>query len=90
MSYFIYILLCDQKSYYIGLTHNLEQRLSSHKSKANMATKEFSDLQMIYHEQFGTRKEAEIREKQLKGWSIAKKEALINGDLELLKQLSKS
>ena len=90
MNWYIYILLCDQKSYYVGLTHDLKQRLASHKSKANLATKEFSDLKMVYHEQFGTRKEAEAREKQLKGWTAAKKKALIVGNIPLLVKLSKS
>jgi putative endonuclease len=90
MPWFVYILLCDQKTYYIGLTHNLQQRLKSHQSKANIATKEFSDLQLIYHEQYATRQEAERREKQLKGWTVAKKKALVEGNKELLIQLSKT
>jgi predicted GIY-YIG superfamily endonuclease len=90
MSWFTYILFCDQKTYYVGLTHNLEQRFASHKNKENIGTKEFSDLKMVYHEEFKTRKEAESREKQLKGWTAAKKKALIEGNTDLLKRLSKS
>lgn len=55
-----------------------------------MGTKEFSDLQLVYHEKLYTRNKAEIREKQLKGWTFAKKKALVEGNLELLKQLSKT
>jgi len=88
--WFVYILLCDQKTYYVGLTHDLEQRFQSHKSKFNIATKEFSDLQLIYHEQFKNRYEAERREKQLKGWTASKKKALIEGDKALLIKLSKT
>lgn len=90
MPWFVYILLCDQKTYYIGLTHNLEQRFNSHKIKKNIATKEFSDLRLAYHEQYPTRKEAERREQQLKRWTFAKKKALIEGNKELLRQLSKT
>ena len=61
----IYIFFCDQKTYYIGLTGNLEQRLTSHKSKQNLATKEFSDLKLVYTEEYSDRKSAEKREKQL-------------------------
>lgn len=89
MPWFVYILFCDQKTYYVGLTHNLKQRYASHQAKENIATKKFSDIKMIYHEQFITRTKAEKREQQLKGWSFAKKKALIQGNLELLKQLSK-
>ena len=90
MPWFVYILLCDQKMYYIGLTHDLQQRVKSHKAKQNLATKEFSDLKLIYSEQYPTRFEAEKREKQLKGWTVAKKKALIEGNKELLIKLSKT
>ncbi len=90
MRWFVYILFCDKKTYYIGLTHDIEQRLNSHKSKQNIATKEFSYLELVFTEEYKTRKEAEKRELQLKRWTVAKKKALIEGNLELLKQLSKS
>jgi putative endonuclease len=86
----VYILLCDQKTYYIGLTSNLQNRLRSHNAKENIATKKFSDLRVVYAEKHKTRKEAERREIQLKKWSRAKKRALIEGNLELLRKLSKS
>lgn len=86
----IYILLCDQKTYYVGLTSNLNQRIKYHKAKYNLAKKKFSDIELVYQEQYQTRREAETREKQLKGWSIAKKKALIEGNKELLVQLSKT
>lgn len=86
----IYVLFCDQKTYYIGLTGNLDQRLASHKSKQNLATKEFSDLELVYTEEYPSRKTAEKREKQLKRWSFAKKKALIEDNLELLKKLNKN
>lgn len=90
MPWHIYILLCDQKTYYVGLTSNLSQRFDSHRLKKNLATKKFSEVKLVYSEDFGTRKEAEKREIQLKKWSSAKKKALINGDKELLIKLSKS
>lgn len=66
MPWHIYILLCDQKTYYVGLTSNLLQRLESHKLKKNPATKKFYDVSLVYSEDFETRKEAEKREIQLK------------------------
>lgn len=90
MPWHIYILLCDQKTYYVGLTSNLQNRFSSHKRKENIGTKKFSKLELIYSEEFETRKQAEIRETQLKKWSVAKKKALISGNKELLIKLSKS
>jgi putative endonuclease len=86
----VYILLCDNIFYYIGLTSNIDNRLISHKSKHNLATKEYLKVKLLYKEVCFTRNEAEKREKQLKGWTRAKKKALIDGNIELLKQLSKS
>ncbi len=90
MLWHIYILLCDQKTYYVGLTSNLSQRLESHKLKKNLATKKFSDLRLVYSEDYETRMQAEAREIQLKKWSVAKKKALVDGNKELLIKLSKS
>jgi putative endonuclease len=90
MHWYIYILLCDQKTYYIGLTHDLNQRFTSHKMKNNMATKEFSELKLVYYEEYKTRFEAERREQQLKRWTFAKKKALVEGNKELLIKLSKT
>ncbi len=90
MSWFVYILLCNQKAYYIGLTSNIINRLRSHKAKENIATKEFSNITLVFLEKYPNRKLAEKREIQLKKWSKAKKKALIEGDIDLLRQLSKS
>ncbi len=90
MKWFVYILLCDEKAYYVGLTSDIEQRLKSHQAGYNLGTKEFSKVQLLYTEQYQKRIDAEKREKQIKGWGRKKKEALIMHDLESLKKLSKS
>jgi len=90
MSWFVYILLCDQKTFYIGSTDNLERRLRRHKLRQSIYTKQFSDIKLVYQELFSIRQLAIEREEQLKKWSIAKKKALISGDLQLLQELSKS
>ncbi len=90
MAWNVYILLCDKKTYYVGLTSNLSNRLKSHLHRENIATKEFDNIQLVYKEKYILRKIAEKREKQLKGWRIAKKKALITGNIELLKKLSKT
>lgn len=64
--------------------------MNSHKAKYNLATKKFSLVELVYSEQFQTRKLAEKREKQLKGWTFAKKKALIDGNKDLLIKLSKT
>lgn len=90
MSWTVYILLCDQKTFYVGMTEDLEKRLKEHKSGYSPYTKKFSDIELVYKENFERRIDTEDREKQLKGWSVAKKKALINGNKDLLIKLSKS
>ena len=90
MSYFIYILRTSSNTLYIGQTNNLEKRLSEHKNKSSKSAKYiryFNSFKLIYFEKYQTRKEAMQREAQLKKWSRKKKEAIIAGNLELLKKL---
>ncbi len=75
---------------YIGQTNNLKQRLKDHKNKATRASKfsrENGDFELVYKEDCKTQLESMRREKQVKGWTRAKKEALIAGNLGLLKKL---
>jgi putative endonuclease len=88
MQHFLYVLLCNQKTYYVGITDNLERRLKEHKSKKTFYTKQFSDVELIYSEKVRNKITAEKREKQIKGWSNAKKKALIEGNIEKLIKLS--
>ena len=87
--WFLYILFCDQKTFYVGITDNIKRRLKQHRNKESFYTKKFSDLRLIYTERFTKRSEAENREKQIKKWSVAKKKALIAGDKKSLIHLSK-
>ncbi len=90
MSYFVYILRTSSNTLYIGQTNNLEKRLKEHQSKTTKSAKYikyFNSCTLVYSEEYPTRTEAMKREWQLKKWTKAKKEALINGDLELLKKL---
>jgi len=90
MSYFVYILRTSTNALYIGQTNNLGKRLQEHKNKTTKSAKYlrlFSSFNLVYQEEYPTRPEAMRREMQLKNWAKAKKEALITGDLELLKKL---
>ena len=90
MSYFVYILRTSSSTLYIGQTNNLEKRITEHKNKSSKSAKYiryFQSFDLVYHETYPTRKEAMRREAQLKRWPRAKKEALIKGDLELIKKL---
>ena len=73
---------------YIGQTDNLHERLILHKKHLGAKfTKDNYDFRLAYTEEYETRLESIRREKQLKEWSRAKKEALIVGDLSKLKAL---
>jgi putative endonuclease len=87
---YTYILLCDQKIYYVGMTSDLKRRIKQHKDGKSLFTKKFSDIELVHQEQYETKELAEKREKQLKGWSFAKKKALIEGRVEELVKFSRS
>ena len=87
----MYILKCANHKFYTGSTKNLERRLNQHQSGqgANF-TKKHLPVELVYSETFERIDWAFYREKQIQGWSYKKKEALINGDLAKLKELSRS
>ena len=90
MSYFVYILRTSANTLYIGQTYNLSKRIREHKLKGSKTAKYlkyFSFYNLVYQEEHNTRVSAMRREYQLKNWTRAKKEALIKGDLSLLKKL---
>src|SRR3989344_3616261 len=66
MRYFLYILLCDQKTYYVGVTQNLVKRKQEHKERQSFFTKKFSDIKLAYYEEFLSLTLARRREKQKK------------------------
>ena len=86
MKYKVYILRTINNRLYIGQTKDLENRLKLHKKHMGAKfTKDNYDFDLVYTEEFDSQIDAMRREKQLKGWARAKKEALVSGDLELLK-----
>jgi type I site-specific restriction endonuclease len=88
---YMYILQCVDGSFYTGSTKDLKLRLEQHKSGegANYTSKHLP-VKLVYYEVFDRIDAAFAREKQLQKWSRAKKIALIQGDLEKLKYLSKN
>ena len=74
---------------YIGFTGDLHQRINYHNSGRWPHTSKFMPWKMVYTEQFDTKAAASKRERQIKGWSRKKKEALVARDVGELKKLSK-
>ena len=83
MPHFVYILQCSDNSYYVGSTVNLDQRLWQHQQgEGAKYTARRLPVELIYSEEFSRIDEAYRREKQIQGWSRAKREALIRGDFD--------
>ncbi|HPA12199.1 MAG TPA: GIY-YIG nuclease family protein [Bacteroidales bacterium] len=87
---YMYILQCSNGAYYTGSTIDLDKRLAQHQAGegANF-TKKHLPVTLVYYEEFQRIDDAFYREKQVQGWSRAKKEALIKGENNLLNELSK-
>ncbi len=88
----VYILRCWDASYYVGHTDDLEARLAQHMAGTHddgyTATRR--PVELVYSAEFATRDEAFASERRLKGWSRAKKEALIRGDWDRIRVLARS
>ena len=89
--YFVYILLCSDGTYYTGVTNDYERRLEEHQSGYNPKSYTHSrrPIKLKLIEQFHDIDSAILREKQLKKWSKAKKQALIEQNEDFLADLSK-
>ena len=87
---YVYILQCSNGQYYTGSTKDLDIRLAQHQTGdgANF-TKKHLPVKLVYYDEFARIDEAFYREKQIQGWSRKKKEALINGETNLLHNLAK-
>ena len=87
---YTYILKCADNSYYTGSTKKLEQRLWQHQNgQGANHTKMRLPVELVYVEYYDRIDEAFAREKQIQGWSRKKKEALISGEIDDLRWLSK-
>jgi putative endonuclease len=86
----MYILECVDGSYYAGSTVDLERRLQEHNNfRGANYTKKAHPVKLVYFEEYERIGEAFYREKQIQGWSHAKKKALVEGRHEKLPGLSK-
>ena len=88
--YHLYILRCSDNSLYCGMTSNLDKRLKEHNSDSSKGAKYLrarKPVKIVYSESYQDIKSAMNREFQIKKWTKAKKEALIKGNIKLLKRL---
>ena len=86
----VYLLRCADRSYYCGQTDDLEVRLQQHHAGIVGYTSTRKPLDLVWQGEFETREGAIAFEQRIKGWSRAKKEALIAGDWARVQTLARS
>jgi predicted GIY-YIG superfamily endonuclease len=85
--WFVYILRCSDDSLYVGETNDVAARLSRHNDgRGSLFMARRTPARLVFTEAHDSRDNAVARERQLKRWTRAKKEALIAGDLKALKR----
>ena len=91
ISAWTYIVLCSDRSYYTGSTTELDKRIVDHNNgryKGYTSTR--LPVVLVWSLEFSDIRDAIALERQIKGWSRKKKEALIRGDFQLLHELARS
>lgn len=88
---YVYILKCSDNTYYTGVTANLEQRIIEHQKGKHQESYTYSrrPITLVFFSEFTDINIAIEKEKQIKKWSQAKKEALIRGNYMALPNLAK-
>ena len=85
----MYILECGDGTFYTGSTKDLKKRLWEHNnSKGANYTKKKQPVRLVYFEEYARIDEAFHREKQVQGWSHAKKKSLVQGKTGALHEMS--
>jgi putative endonuclease len=85
-AYFVYMLLCDDGSYYIGITRDPDRRVAQHNLGTDPRSYTYTrrPVRLVYTSEFKMLDDAIRFEKQLKGWSRKKKAALVRGDWDAI------
>jgi predicted GIY-YIG superfamily endonuclease len=90
MAFWAYLLHCRGGVFYAGHTEDLEYRLAQHERGVfGGFTSNYLPVKLVWSGEFPTRYEALSFERRIKGWSRAKKMALIRGDWDAISALSK-
>jgi putative endonuclease len=89
--FYVYILLCSDDSFYVGHTDNMEVRFSAHTQRIYPCsyTAQRLPVELVFVHETSSRDEAFSIERQIKKWTRRKKQALIDGDFDLLRLLAK-
>lgn len=75
--WYVYVIECQDRLYYTGLTWNLDRRIEQHRSGQGSAfTRRHGYKRLVYAEEHASFEQARLRERQIKDFSRRKKEAL--------------
>lgn len=86
----VYILECSDGSFYTGHTTNLERRIAQHRAgEGGDWTSKRLPVVLVFAQEMPDKNSAFLAERRIKGWSRAKKKALIAGEWDLLQWLAK-
>ncbi len=90
MTFWAYMLHCRGGTFYVGHTDDLDRRIAQHQhgAVAGVAS-DRKPVALVWSQEFPSRYEALLAERQIKGWSRAKKLALIRGDWATISRLAK-
>ena len=90
MQFWVYLLRCSDGSYYAGHTDALELRIAQHRAGQGCDwTKRRLPVDLVWSDAAPTREEALAFERRIKGWTRAKKVALIAGDWKRIGELAR-
>ncbi|MGO4221472.1 GIY-YIG nuclease family protein [Lysobacter sp. TAF61] len=88
--FWMYMLRCADGSFYLGHTDDIERRLDQHHAGQHPCyTRDRRPVELVFSQEFPTREEALVAERQIKGWSRAKKQALTEGDWSRISRLAR-
>ncbi|MBI3336958.1 GIY-YIG nuclease family protein [Candidatus Peregrinibacteria bacterium] len=90
-TYYVYMILCCNGAYYVGVTNDYERRFAEHQNGVdpNAYTYDKHPLELVYVGSFTDIHDAIRWEKEVKGWRRDKKEALIKREWDKLPKLSR-
>lgn len=90
-NFYVYILECKNGSYYVGHTNDPDRRVEEHNKGLAACGYTFSrrPVRIVYLCEFSNRAHAFLMERKIKQWTRKKKQALIDGQFDLLTELCK-
>ena len=91
-TYCVYMVMCIDGTYYVGITNDVDRRVAEHNLGVDEGAYTHSrrPVVAVHVSEFSEVLQAIACEKKLKGWSHAKKSALARGDWQMIQALSKS